>query len=120
MLEERFGFIIRKGKLKPCPESFIVQEIQHMKAYGQSIDKLIEVNKHLLSSYKRETCLEEGRKMNLKYEVETLVKDDSILQSVYSDFEDVREKMFSELLDLREAATREALIKLGWTPPEGS
>ena len=58
--------------------------------------------------------------MNFKYEVETLVKDDSILQSVYSNFEDVRERIFSEILDLREAATRESLIKLGWTPPEGS
>ena len=58
--------------------------------------------------------------MNFKYEVETLIKDDTILQAVYSDFEGVRERLFSELLDLREAATREALIKLGWTPPEGS
>ena len=58
--------------------------------------------------------------MNFKYEVETLVKDDTILQAVYSDFEGVRERLFSEILDLREAATREALIKLGWTPPEGS
>ena len=59
--------------------------------------------------------------MNFKYEVETLIKDDTILQAVYSDFEGVRERLFSEILDLREAATREALIKLGWTPPpEGS
>ena len=58
--------------------------------------------------------------MNFNYEVETLVKDDTILQAVYSDFEGVRERLFSEILDLREAETREALIKLGWTPPEGS
>lgn len=56
--------------------------------------------------------------MNFKYEVETLVKDDSILQSVYSDFEGVRERMFSEILDLREKSTREALIELGWMPPK--
>lgn len=58
--------------------------------------------------------------MNFNYEVETLVKDDTILHAVYSDFEGVRERLFSELLDLREAATRESLIKLGWTPPEGN
>jgi len=58
--------------------------------------------------------------MNFNYEVETLVKDDTILHAVYSDFEGVRERLFSEILDLREAATRESLIKLGWTPPEGS
>jgi len=58
--------------------------------------------------------------VNFNYEVETLVKDDTILQAVYSDFEGVRERLFSEILDLREVATRESLIKLGWIPPEGS
>lgn len=49
--------------------------------------------------------------------VNTSVLDNTVMQDIYSEFDGVRERMFSSVIDTREAQIRAALIKLGWTPP---
>lgn len=54
--------------------------------------------------------------MNIDYKVETYVMKEfeEIHQRVFI----AREKLATEVMSLRDKATREALIKMGWTPPE--
>jgi len=54
------------------------------------------------------------------YEVHTIIDQETeqIQQIVYSHFEDVRMRVVHEVYNLKDTAVREALIKLGWTPPD--
>lgn len=54
--------------------------------------------------------------MNIDYKVETYVMKEfeEIHQHVFIG----KQKLATEVMSLRDKATREALIKMGWTPPE--
>lgn len=54
--------------------------------------------------------------------VNTTINKDSILQHTYFDVEDrdlnsVQNTLCRQVINLQEQGVREALIKLGWTPP---
>lgn len=57
--------------------------------------------------------------MTFQLEVETLISqnEEIIQQTVYSRYDEMRERLWSELYDLKEKSIHDALIKLGWTPP---
>lgn len=54
--------------------------------------------------------------MNIDYKVETYVMKEfeEIHQHVFIG----KQKLATEVMSLRDKATREALIKMGWTPPK--
>ena len=60
--------------------------------------------------------------INLNYNivVNTDIDDKSgkIFQETYSEFNDVKTKLTTMVYDIQEKGLQEALIKLGWTPPE--
>jgi hypothetical protein len=55
----------------------------------------------------------------LRYEVITKIDNpgEKIYQETYMVFNNVRERVYSDILNLKEAGIKEALIKMGWTPP---
>jgi len=57
--------------------------------------------------------------MELRYGVKTTpdLFTGRIEQKVFSEFQGVRETLWREILDTKEQHVREALIRLGWTPP---
>ena len=58
--------------------------------------------------------------MNLKYTIDTqLVNNEKFYIELSSEFNGIRETIMREIIDLKELSIREALIKLGWTPPKG-
>ena len=58
--------------------------------------------------------------MRITYEVKTTPRPDgSLLQTVDQVRQDgSRENLTSHIVNLQEAQTREALVRLGWTPPD--
>ena len=57
----------------------------------------------------------------MKYIIQTkIIDNDTIEQKVLLDNENNLgvNRIIQEILDTREAQTREALIQLGWTPPD--
>lgn len=56
---------------------------------------------------------------NTKFEIKTQVIDNAIIeQETLSIVHDYKEQVVRQLFDTREKQIREALIKLGWTPPK--
>ncbi len=56
----------------------------------------------------------------MKVNVKTNIDDDIIKQVVTDDFDDLHQTFCEQVINLREQGVRDALIKLGWTPPECS
>lgn len=50
-------------------------------------------------------------------DVRTMFNDNRIVQEVYETFDRDSRLLIRHVLDLQEAGARDALIKLGWTPP---
>lgn len=44
--------------------------------------------------------------------------NDTIHQEVFSEFNGIRQLLLRQVVDTEEAQFREALIRLGWTPPK--
>lgn len=55
--------------------------------------------------------------MNIGYRVVTTILEDEILQVFQSEKDEFVQVIYRQLLKIGEQQTREALIKLGWTPP---
>jgi hypothetical protein len=59
-------------------------------------------------------------KTELRYTVQTLAEPDTgrIHQTLYAEYEDFKEEIYHVVMETREQGVREALIRLGWTPPK--
>lgn len=55
--------------------------------------------------------------MNIKFGVDTTVIGNEIRQEFYKEHENVRTTIMRQVMDVAERDVRNALIKLGWTPP---
>jgi len=56
--------------------------------------------------------------MTHKITVETEVYTDGLIkQHTYSDIDNVRKRICTEIIQTKDVQVRECLIKLGWTPP---
>lgn len=56
--------------------------------------------------------------MASKLTIETEVYDDGLInQHTFSDIDDIRKHICTEVIRTKDAQVRECLIKLGWTPP---
>jgi hypothetical protein len=53
----------------------------------------------------------------MKFSVETRFSPDHIEQETFTVFEGVRQTIAREVIQLKDDGVRQALIKLGWTPP---
>ena len=65
--------------------------------------------------------IESGKqgKCKIKFDIRTFIDDDKrILQDVHSNLDDAYANIFRQIMDTKEEKVREALIKLGWKPPE--
>ena len=60
--------------------------------------------------------------MKIWNEIETCINNQVITHTTFAVVQDqlevIRERMYTELMDLKDQATKDALIKLGWTPPK--
>ena len=57
--------------------------------------------------------------MSIEMTVETIIcRDDRIVQRVCGEINDRKQTLMQFVIDTREKQIREALVKLGWTPPE--
>lgn len=52
----------------------------------------------------------------MEYKVKTMFNKNQIIQE--SGFDDLRADIVRKVIDLQDAGVRDALIKLGWTPPK--
>lgn len=55
---------------------------------------------------------------NIKINIETRIEDIKVIQEINRETEGVLENMVRIVYDTREEQLRQALIKLGWTPPK--
>lgn len=53
----------------------------------------------------------------LTYTIATSTVEGKIEIALMHEFEGIQQRMFSSIIDTQELALREALVKLGWTPP---
>jgi hypothetical protein len=54
----------------------------------------------------------------MKYKISTKYNPDVIKQSVSLEVEDRILSKYNQIIEIRDKQIREALIKLGWSPPE--
>jgi len=54
----------------------------------------------------------------MKVNVKTKFDDDIIKQIITDDFDDLHQIFCEQVINLQDQGVRDALIKLGWTPPE--
>jgi hypothetical protein len=59
-----------------------------------------------------------SRLVNMKYKITTKYNPDVIKQSVSLEVEDRILSKYNQIIEIRDKQIREALIKLGWSPPE--
>lgn len=61
-------------------------------------------------------AIEKGEEM--EYKLKTDIYEDSIIcQTLYAEIQPVHTKIMQDIVNLRDEQVKEALIKLGWTPP---
>lgn len=53
-----------------------------------------------------------------RHETKTVIKKDLIVQEITYDYENIRELVLRTIIDTQDEQIKEALIKLGWTPPK--
>lgn len=53
----------------------------------------------------------------MKFNLKTDIFNDKIIQELNYEHKDIITKIFREMYDTQEKQLKEALIKLGWTPP---
>jgi len=53
----------------------------------------------------------------MEYKLDTSIKNDIITQELFKKEENLKERISTWVLNARERSVRDALIKLGWTPP---
>lgn len=66
---------------------------------------------------KNTTLTAENITLNKSYKVETVIKDESL---IYQDVTDLHGEIIRYVADLKEQGIKNALISLGWTPPNGN
>jgi len=54
----------------------------------------------------------------MKLTIETTIVDDAIIAEIRQDIENQIDFAFRSVIDLRDRGVCEALISMGWTPPE--
>ena len=59
------------------------------------------------------------KEIDCRIEVNSHFSDDMIVQDTFHVRDDLRTNIGRSIINLRENGIREALIALGWTPPEG-
>lgn len=56
--------------------------------------------------------------VKMSIESEIIYDKDKVKITAFQEFDDKRMEMYSKLISLEDEAVRNALIALGWTPPE--
>lgn len=59
----------------------------------------------------------ESTYMKFNLELQQQIIDDAVVNDTYFVLHERRGLILREFMDLKEEATKQALIKLGWTPP---
>ena len=62
--------------------------------------------------------MEQDTTRQIKIIVNTIIDEDKIIQIVYSDAGSIQQKMMTSVMDTKEKHIKDALISLGWRPPE--
>lgn len=57
--------------------------------------------------------------MNIDCKIETSIIDSKVYQSIHTMIDGIRHDLVTYITDTREKEIKDALIKLGWTPPKG-
>jgi hypothetical protein len=55
---------------------------------------------------------------DVSFKVDTFIEGDIIKQEVSTGFQDMHTIVVRQIMDTKEEQIRQALIKLGWTPPK--